>query len=189
MARNHKIIIVVLIALVLVCACSTAALYGLLQVSRNVSIVGDPEGAAAVAQQIAEYEAPPGYEEAFAIKILDMAMVGLQSDQVGHVIMLMQFPSNTGMTRGEMELQYQQALQRQMGVSGLKFEPVGHSEATIRGQEVNLLVSEGANENGYRFRQVTGVFEGRNGQVLLAVIGPISTWEQAEIDAFISSIR
>lgn len=189
MTRNNKILIGALLGLIVVCACSTTVLYGVLQVSRNVSVATDEAGSAAVATSIAEYDAPAGYHEAVAFKVMGVAMVALESERAGHGIMLMQFPASSELSQGEMELQFQQAMQRQTGQSGLKLTPVSHKTVIIRGQEVTLSISEGTNQNGYPFRQVTGVFEGKGGPVLLVITGPTPTWNQAEIDAFIASIR
>jgi hypothetical protein len=189
MTRNMKLLIVALLGLAVVCACSTTVLYGVLQLSRNVAVATDEEGSAALGASIATYDAPPGYHETVAVKVLGIAMVTLESDRAGHSIMLMQFPANAELTQGEMELQFQQVMEQETGRRGLELKPVSHRTVIIREQEVPLTISEGTNQNGYPFRQVTGVFQGKKGPVLLTIIGPTPTWDQAAIDAFLTSIR
>jgi hypothetical protein len=61
--------------------------------------------------------------------------------------------------------------------------------ATIMGQPVTLVVSEGRNHDGQLYRQVDGMFEGKGGQALVVISGPVQTWDQTVVDEFIASIR
>jgi hypothetical protein len=66
---------------------------------------------------------------------------------------------------------------------------VGTSQATVRGQPVTFVISEGTNSAGQAYQQMTGVFQSKGGLALLTVEKPTSRWHQATIDTFIASIR
>ena len=66
---------------------------------------------------------------------------------------------------------------------------VGQQQVTVRGQTVTLVLSEGTNSSGQPYRTLTGVFQGKGGPALLSVEAPLSQWNQAEVDAFLASIR
>ena len=73
-----------------------------------------------------------------------------------------------------------------------KFEMifVGEETATIRGQEVTLFNYEGTSDQGTAMKQVvSSVFEGKNGSVMLMIFGADAGWDQATVEAFLSSIR
>jgi hypothetical protein len=73
---------------------------------------------------------------------------------------------------------------------GQDWELVDETEVTVRGQEVSLLVFEDTSESGERMRQVeSSFFAGEQGQVMIAIRGYVSTWNQDIIDDFIRSIR
>jgi hypothetical protein len=61
--------------------------------------------------------------------------------------------------------------------------------ATIRGQEVTLIVSEGVNSENVSYRQVTAAFQGKGGPALLVFSGTVDAWDQAAVDEFLASIR
>ena len=61
--------------------------------------------------------------------------------------------------------------------------------ATIRGQDVTLIVSEGLNSANVPYRQVTAAFEGKGGPTLLVFSETVGAWDQAAVDEFIASIR
>jgi hypothetical protein len=67
---------------------------------------------------------------------------------------------------------------------------VGTQKATIRGQSVTLTISEGASGSSEAtMRQVTGVFNGKDGIVMLMAMGDVDRWDQTMLDQFLASIR
>jgi len=77
-----------------------------------------------------------------------------------------------------------------MGNFDLDLELVDKQTATIRGQPVELFIYEGADREGTPVRQVVSqLFEGKSGLVMLLIMGPEAGWDQAEVEAFLQSIR
>jgi hypothetical protein len=52
-----------------------------------------------------------------------------------------------------------------------------------------LIVREGVTDDGEQMRQVTGLFEGKDGPALLMVAGEVDAWDTEMVDRFIASIR
>lgn len=61
--------------------------------------------------------------------------------------------------------------------------------ATVRGQEVNVVISEGVNSENVPYRQVTVGFQGKGGPAMLVFSDSVERWDQETVDAFLQSIR
>lgn len=177
---------VILAALLLGCAVGgLAACSGGRAVER--AVVTDPDKLAEVGRSIADYQLPSGYQEGFGVQLLGFKLVAYVRDERQH-IMLMQFPAAAGLSQVEMEQELRQASQHETGeLRDLRV--VGRQEATIKGEKVVLVVSEGTDSQGEAYRMLSGIFQGRGGPTLLWIAGPVSSWDQAALDAFIASIR
>lgn len=194
MSRNTKIVLIVAGALVLLCLCASGAFlaFGAWTAGQAEKVIGqsftsEPAEVNAIAGTIADFELPPGYEPDYGMQVLSFALVGYApGDTRGH-IMLIQFPSGTNLDRAAMERQLRQATTGQ-NYTWLDetMQVVEQETATIRGQQVTLSVSEG--ETG-SYRQVSSVFQGKGGPALLLIAAPTDAWDQAEVDAFIASMR
>ncbi len=64
---------------------------------------------------------------------------------------------------------------------------VAYSSSDGHGQI--MFVQEGTNSHGDAYRSLMDVFKGKGGPTLLSIEDPTSRWNQAEVDAFIASIR
>lgn len=194
MSRNTKIIIGIIVGLVVVCICAGGiGAFFLLRTAGNVmeqATMTEPDQIAEVAQAIAKYDLPPGYSEQFGMSLFGFDVVGFgPSSGSGQAIMMMQFPSGIGMDQEQMEQQLQQSMQQQFGRQDFNLSVVDETTTTIRDQPVTLTVREGTDNDGNAMRQVSGVFSGQDGPVLLMIMGAPQNWDQGAIDSFIGSIR
>ncbi len=194
MSRNTKIVLGIVAVLLVLCICLCGISFIALQSAGQFlqqAVVTDATQVASTGADIAEYEVPAGYDEQFGMSLFGFSLVGFSTGQGENagLIMLMQFPEFAGLSQEEMEQQLRQSIQQQTDMGDLQLEPVDQLTRTIRDQEVALTVSEGTTSEGERVRQITGVFQGRGGPTLLMVLGPVDGWDQAGVDAFISSIR
>jgi hypothetical protein len=192
MSRGLRIALI-LVAIVLFLCCVAGlgiTLLGTRLVGR--AFITNPDRVQAVGREIADYDVPPGYDEMFAMNVLGMQMVAIgPHDPAANTmaIMLAQFPAGVGISQQEIERQMKQALARQIGLGGANMTVVGQEQVVIRGESVTLTVREGIAEDGEPMRQVTGLFQGKEGPAMLMVIGEANTWDQATLDRFIASIR
>jgi hypothetical protein len=106
------------------------------------------------------------------------------------VVMLMQFPAVMQTSEEEMRRQMEQSLSQQRGQRQFNMEVVSEDEVVINDQSTVLTTLEGTDENGNAIRQVTGVFESKEGgPAMLMAISPTTAWEENNIDEFIESLR
>lgn len=192
MSRNMKIILGVGGVLMLLCFCGVAASALLLNKAGQAleeAVATDPAAVNAIADEIADYRLPPGYEDAFGMRLMGFAMVGYANNGTGGSIVLMQYPAAAGLDQEEMERQMRDALRNQGGAWYAELEPIGQRQVTIRGQRVMLTIAEGDDTSAGALRQATAVFEGRGGPVLLMITEPMGSWNDRAINAFLASIR
>ena len=192
MSRGLRVtLVLVAIALFLCCVAGL----GLTLLSTRLvgrAFITAPQRVHLVGSQIADYTVPPGYEEMFAMNFMGIKLVAIgpvapATDFM--TIMMMQFPSGLEISREEMERQVQQALSRQIGLGSADMKAIGHQEATIRGESVELTISQGTTDSGEQLRQVTGLFQGDGGPAMLIITGQEAAWDQEAADRFIASIK
>ncbi len=135
---------------------------------------------------IAEYSLPPGFGPADVAHVAGFSIISHTGiDGYSHIF-LAQLPQALDLDAADVDDQLRQASLRPE-IQGMHV--VGSRTATIRGQQVRLLVSEGTNHDGQLCRQVVGVFQGENGQVSVLFSAPLAAWDQTAVDGFLASIH
>lgn len=192
MSRQTRIILAVVSGTLALCL--VAAVVGALVLRRvtralEQAVVTDPAQVAAVAEKVAAFTPPPGYEVG-AMELFGFEMIFVQpaEGERGVVFALMQFPE-TGLDRARVEEQMQRGMERQLNQGTLNLEEVGQRQAVIAGQEVTLTVREGTDAEGMPIRQLSGSFQGQAGPVLLTATGPQAAWDDSLVEAFFASIE
>lgn len=194
--KNNKWIWIGLGGAALFCLCAVVvAGYLFIQMGRQVreGMKTDPESAAKAAHTIMDYELPPGYQEKVAMDffVYTLVMIGPEtsSSRSGPLIMLAQFDM-IGTNQQQMEQQIRQSFEQQSGQRGINMKVVEVKKMTIRGQEdVEVTILEGSDEKGFVMRQLLTSFPGKNGTVMLMIMGPVEFWDEGAIDDFIQSIH
>jgi hypothetical protein len=138
---------------------------------------------------IADFSPPPGYEPEFGLHAIGYTVVAYNSgDSGGHLYLVQagEEADDTMMTTLEETLAnlvpgYSQDDSRMTVVEQRPF--------TIRDQPVTLTISEGMNGGNEQVRQVTAVFQGKEGPALLTLLEPANRWDEAAIETFLTSIR
>jgi hypothetical protein len=151
---------------------------------------GDPTTMAQIKEDMVDFDVPAGYEEtAMDLFVYNMVMLTPStSSNSDSMIMLMQYNGLMPGNSAQMEEQMRQAAQQQGGPQGSSMHFVETIEKEIRGQTVEITVSEG-NYQGYSMRQWLAVFEGKNGPTILMVQGSVEDWDDELLDDFIASIK
>lgn len=176
----------------LFCLCAVGvAIFLLARVGQKVQegMKTDPESAAKAAHEIADYELPPGYQEAMSMDFFIYATVVITdtSSPDKPMIMLAQFQA--GADQEQMEQQIRQSFEQQSGQRGFTMKLVETKTMTIRGEEVQVFIYEGSDSGGEVMRQLITTFPGKDGMAMLMIMGTPQNWDQEEIDAFIESIH
>lgn len=188
MSRTTKIVLIVVGVLLVLCvggACGAVVLFGTFA---NKAIVKDPAKVADLAHSISDYDLPSGYREQIGMNILNSSFVIIGGSPSRPMIMLMQFPAGEQVDQATMEIQMQQAMQQSRRQQNQQLIVVGHRTVSIRGQEVDLTISEGRSSNS-AYRQETGIFQGKGGPTMLMIIAPSVSWDQGIVDSFLASMR
>jgi len=74
--------------------------------------------------------------------------------------------------------------------NGMTITLVDTGSISVRGQTVILYVFEGTDAQGDRIREVVSdVFQGKNGNVMIMIMGDPGHWNQAELNRFLQSIK
>lgn len=195
--NNYKWIWIGLGAATLFCLCAVALavfVFARLGQQFKEGMKTDPEGAAQAAHAIADYELPDGYQEQFAMDFFTytMVMIGPESatapgSAARPMIMLAQF--QMAANPQQMQEQMRRSFEQQSGRRGLKMEVVEVKKVTIRGEEVDVTLLEGTDDQGLVLRELITTFPGKDGTALLMIIGPAQYWDEDEIEQFVESIH
>jgi uncharacterized protein YneF (UPF0154 family) len=193
MSKNTKIVLIVVV-IVALCICVCAGGYIALQTTGKFlgeSLVDNPEEAQSLAQSMLDYDRPAGYQEEGAVDFGFMKMVMIvDSSGSGPLIMMAEMPSGMGIDEDQMRQQIEQSMQRSMGNRNFSVELVDEQVRTIRGADVTFFIYTGTDSSGTQVKQVVSeLFEGKNGLIMLMIMGNEIGWNQAEIDAFLDSVR
>lgn len=182
-------------AAALFCLCAVAvAVFMFYRVGKQVadSTKTDPASAAKAAHEIVDsYELPAGYQERMAMNIMfySFVMIGPENSSNGSIIMLAQFASGAGVSQEQMEQQLRQSFEQQAGNRGMDMHLVEAKKMTIRGNESEVSIYEGTDNNGNTIRQLITSFPGKGGTAMLMIMGDAQDWDQTEVDDFINSIK
>ncbi len=155
------------------------------------SISFDPSSAAKSAHEIADYDLPPGYSEITSMNILGyrMVMIGPANQAPGPLFMLAQFAASSAVNQEQMVEQFKQAVQQQTNQSYTSMKVVETRPMTIRGEDTEVVISEGTLQSGQTMRQLITTFPGKNGQAMLMVQENVTDWDEDLIYGFIGSLR
>lgn len=192
--KQNKWIWIGLGAAILFCCCAVAiALFTFYKIGEQVGggIQTDPESAAESAHAIMDYDLPEGYQERMAMNFgfYSIAMIGpeVYSDE-RPLIMFAQF-NQYGLNEEQMEQQVRQSFEQQSGRRGLTMEIKDVKKMTIRGEDTDVVIYEGTDDNGLAMRQLITTFPGKDGTAMLMIMGSPMHWDDDEIDQFIESIH
>ncbi len=181
-----KIVLAVVLGATLLCGAVLGAGYLLFR----SAVTTNPASAQQAAGQIVDsFTLPVGYSQQYSARALGFTVWAASSASGNGHIFLAQVPQGLGIDPAAIQSQVQNVAQPQGSGRLDRLQTLGHLDATVRGQAVNLLLQEGINGSGYAYRELTGLFDGKNGTVMVNVSAPLSEWDQAAFLQFVASIR
>ncbi len=148
------------------------------------------ENAAEQAGEIADFTVPSGFSPEFGMNAADMLMFGYNhTDQRSHIF-LMQIPESSDITAEELEQRMRDALASSQGQNSPEVVDGEEVSLMILGQEVTGVIGRGTSStDDQTYRILTVPFTGKGGLAMLIYQRPESSWDQAEVDAFIASFN
>jgi hypothetical protein len=192
MNRTNKIILGLAAGAAVICLCAAAGSLFFLRTTGRVlgkAIDASQADVEKVAGGIASYTLPAGFGEGYAIQVAGFSMVSYTGEDGHSHVYFFQLPEGVHVDQAELERRFRESARSQDSNWDRQTEVVDQVPATIAGQEVTLVVSEGVNHAGQSFRQISGMFQGQGGQALVVFERPPESWDQAEVDEFLASIR
>ncbi|MBK8984739.1 MAG: hypothetical protein IPM39_01440 [Chloroflexi bacterium] len=138
---------------------------------------------------IADFTPPTGYEPEFGLHAIGYTVVAYNSgDSGGHLYLVQagQEASDAVLTTLEETLAN---LVPGYSQDDSQMTVVEQRPFTIRDQPITLTISEGTKWGDEQVRQVTAVFQGKEGPTLLTLLEPVSGWNEAAVETFLTSIR
>lgn len=190
MNRTAKIILGIVAGILILCLlCGVTGILMFRASGRTLerSFQTNPANAETIADGIAEYDLPVGFGDEFGMQVADFAMVGYTGEDDHRHIFLFQLPSYVTLDEDQIQDRLQQAYDRNDRPERLQV--VDRLPGKIRGQEVELVVSEGINHDNQAYREVSAIFQGRGGQAVVLISGPVTNWDQRMVDEFIASFQ
>ncbi len=192
MSTLMKIILGLVAGIVVVCliaAVAGVALFGLGGRVLANSLQTSPDQVALVGSAIADYSLPEGFDSAFAAHLAGFSVAGYNGSDAHSHIYLVQLPQSITLDEETIRRQLEQAVPADQYSRPEQMVVVEQRTTSIRGQDVTAVISEGTNHDGQSFRELSALFEGKNGQALVSISAPSDRWDQAMVDDFLASIR
>ena len=189
MNRTVKTVLLISGGLLALClVLGVAGFVAMREVSRVVAQTIDkgPAEVARAGDKIADYSLPAGFGEGYAVDLGGFAMVMHTAVDDSMHITLMQAPAIVALERDALEREMNLATGREQWTNAAV---VDTQPCQIRGQETTLIISEGLNHEGERYRSASAVFAGNDGTALVNISGPAAHWDQEMVDSFIASLQ
>ena len=149
-------------------------------------VENDPVTVAEVSDSIATYTLPAEFGDGYVAQLAGYSLVSYAAEDAHTHIYLIQAPPSLKMDRSALE---QQANQTVGSTGWNEVTVIERQPYQIRGEETVLVVSEGINHDGNRYRSASAVFAGNEGLALANVSGPAVNWDQEMVEVFMGSLR
>ncbi len=190
MNKNNKIWIGVGIVAGLCMCAAVASFLVIREIGSRVknTFKTDPTDIARVSDSIAQFDIPDGYELNMGMSFLNYDVVSLiptSSASTDIMIMMMQFTGGTSMSQEQM----QRAFSQQNNQPNMQMKVVEQRIEVIRGEDVNVTISETTSSSTVQFRQWMAIFKGDKGPTILMFQGTTDRWDDDLIQTFIESIQ
>jgi hypothetical protein len=151
----------------------------------------DPAQAAEAARALVDFDLPPGYQPEKLMRLKGetaLAVILASQAHPGDLIIISQTPDGI-LANEAWRTKYEVRGAHQIAGQLYDTETVDTTTATVRGQPTTLRLLEGLDQNGQAVRQLACMFNGKSGEILLVMVASQSSWDQAMVDRFLSSIR
>jgi len=195
-AKKNRIILWVVIGVVVLCLGTCLVGWLGLNYGSKLMAVEDPAKVSAMADEVLDFTLPSGYSPQMAINMVVMKMMIFSRGstgagfQAGPMIMIASITTGTSGNTESFRTQMQSSMGQAVSRNGMTITLVDTGSISVRGQTVILYVFEGTDAQGDRIREVVSdVFQGKNGNVMIMIMGDPGYWNQAELNRFLQSIK
>jgi hypothetical protein len=149
----------------------------------------DPQFAAQVAHTMIDYDLPVGYQEESALQVKTYYTLAIIASNDHPTDLIAIQPASDLLKDPEWGEGSQEQAAQEFADLRYQTHMVGVQDVLIRNQPSRLRMLEGQDGDGHDIRQALSAFTGKNGNVLVIIVGDIETWDPAMVDQFLSSIH
>lgn len=152
----------------------------------TVEATNDSQHVIEIASKIADFDLPEGYAPEFNAEMLGYTLAAYKGTTG---------PSHLYLIQSEKESDGEELERMLTQLAPGSSDPNTHMTvienrtATVRDQEVAVVVSEGTNSENVGYRQITLGFQGKGGPAMLVLSESVENWNQETVDAFLQSIH
>jgi hypothetical protein len=152
----------------------------------KVELTNDAQHVEKIAAEIADFTLLPGYEPELTAQALGYSLASYKGASGPSHLYLIQSEKESD---NEKLSQMLDKLSPGTRDSNARMTVVENRPASVRGQDVTLVISEGVNSEKVSYRQISVGFAGKGGPALLVISETTGNWDQAAIDDFLASFR
>ena len=178
-----------MVTIMLLCILGSALTHRIRGYVYSLFLKDDPEYAAQVAHTMIDYDLPPGYQEQSAMQVKTYYTLAIIASNDHSTNLITIQPASDLMMDPEWSGNSQKRAAQEIVDLHYQTHTVGVQSVYIRNQPSMLRILEGQDEDGHDIRQALSAFTGKNGNVLIIIVGDIKTWDQAMVDQFLLSIH
>jgi hypothetical protein len=195
MTKGTKIVLLVVGGVVLVGVVGIAAVLviGYKYVQKSTST--DPKEIDSIARKIVDYELPENYKPAYSTDIMgfQMVMFQKQNSNGGQMIVLWQISNPSVANNPEARKQFEKSMEEGIKQRGFNKEgavKVGEKRITIRGKQTSLVKYVNSSEDTKKSAvQAVATFEGKGGPATVQIFAQEGSFNDGEVDSFLSSLK
>lgn len=152
----------------------------------NVTLSTDTERVVGASAKIADFNLPAEYYPDFSTTVMGYGVAAYtRGDGPSHIYLI----QSDNESDGEKLAQVLDELVIGSGDPQTRMTVVETRSVMVRGQKSTLVISDAVNSEGLSYRQAAVGFPGNGGPALLVFSESIENWDQATVDALISSIQ
>ena len=188
---NRKLFIIIAAVAAVLCLVACAAILLLGRGLGNMvqsSMVQDPQQAAELGKEVADFTLPRGFEPVGAMNFMGMKLAMYSADTGRSMIMLMKVPGVSSVSEVDMDAMREQ-MERSIGRQMTDVRLIDSYETTIRGEPGQVIIQEGTSSDGVLTRMLVAVFEGKSGLSMMMIMTPANEWDQGMASDVVKSIR
>ena len=152
----------------------------------TVAASNDSQQVLEAASKIADFEVPADFVPQFTASVQGYTLAAYQGPSGPSHLFLIQ--SDNQVDGSELEKMLKELAPGASNPS-THMTVIENRTATVLGQEVNVVVSEGLNSDNVSYRQVTVGFQGKGGPAMLVFSDSRDLWNLETVDALLGSIQ
>jgi hypothetical protein len=152
----------------------------------TVAATNDSQHVVDAASQIADFDVPTDFVPQFTASASGYTLAAYQGSSGPSHLFLIQ--SDNQADGSELEKMLKE-LAPGASNPNTRLTVIENRTATVRGQQVNVVISEGLNSDNVSYRQLTVGFPGKGGPAMLVFSNSLELWDQEAVDALLTSIQ